>query len=120
MILGEYSPSVYFKTSSITLAITLVLIYWISQYYQHDKPFPHTSISSVSKHFPEYIFFRTAAISGPALVILGWITNLVYLKTIASEQIFNLHPYRLNIMTAIGIIGSISLMASTALIDTGH
>jgi hypothetical protein len=119
MILGSYSASVYFLTSSITLAITLVVIYWISQYYGHDKPFPQAAISSVAKHFPEYVFFRIATISGSALVVLGWMTNLMYLKTIAYEQVINLHPYKANVMTAIGIVGSLSLMGSTALIDTG-
>lgn len=119
MILGTYSASVYFLTSSTFLAITLVVIYWISQYYGHDKPFPQAAISSVAKHFPEYVFFRTATISGSVLVILGWMTNLMYLKTVAYEQVVNLHPYKLSVMTTIGIVGSMSLMGSTALIDTG-
>jgi len=52
MLLGDYSPSIYFKVSSISLAITLVLMYWISQYYHHDKPFPKTTISNVANHYP--------------------------------------------------------------------
>ena len=119
MILGAYSPSVYFLTSSITLAITLIAIYWISQYYGHDKPFPQAAISSVANHFPEYVLFRIATISGSALVVLGWMSNLMYLKTIAYENVVNIHPCQPAIMTAIGITGSLSLMGSTALIDTG-
>jgi hypothetical protein len=52
MLLGDYSPSIYFKVSSISLAITLILMYWISQYYHHDKPFPKTTISNVANHYP--------------------------------------------------------------------
>jgi hypothetical protein len=83
MILGQYSPSLYFRISSIVLAATLIVIYWISQYYGHDEPFPKSQISSVANHYPEYIFFRTATISGSFLFVLGWITNYYYLQTIA-------------------------------------
>ena len=120
MILGSYSPSVYFVVSSVSLAVTLFIIYGLSQYYNHEKPFPQASISAVSGHFPEYVFFRTAAISGCLLFVLGWMSNFLYLKNIANEKAIDLKPYGLSIMTTIGISGSVSLMASTSLIDTRY
>jgi hypothetical protein len=120
MILGQYPAGIYFQISSVFFLFSLVLIYWISQYLGHDKPFPQTWISTVAQHFPEYIFFRTSTISGSALIILGWLANHYYLLTVGYENVINMHKYKLSIMTGAGIIASCFLMGSTANIDTAN
>jgi len=52
MILGTYPAGIYFQVASLTTIFTLFIIYWISQYYGHDKPFPYSWISSIADHFP--------------------------------------------------------------------
>ena len=119
MILGEYPAWVYFQVSSLFTIGTLFIIYWISQYYGHDKPFPYSWISSIAGHYPEFVFFRTATISGSALICLGWFTNHFYLQTLAQEKVINIHKFKSIIMLVIGIMGAFCLMGSTANIDTG-
>lgn len=60
-----------------------------------------------------------AAIPGPVLVILGWLTNYFYLNTICKDKSFNLSIYFPAIPTIMGIMGAMLLMGSTATIDTG-
>jgi hypothetical protein len=52
LILGEYPAKMYFQVASYTAIGTLILIYWISQYLGHDKPFPHSWISDIACHYP--------------------------------------------------------------------
>lgn len=120
MILGEYPAGIYFQVSAIFTILTLVLIYWISQYYGHDKPFPHAWISDIADHYPEYVFFRTATISGSVLMVLGWFANHFYIQTVGVENVINIHKYKPTIMLVIGMMGSFLLMGSTANIDTGE
>jgi len=82
MILGQFSPYIFFRYGSIAVAVIIVIIYWISQYMQHEEPFPNCWISKVAQHYPEYVFFRIGTISGSVLVILGWLTNHFYIKTV--------------------------------------
>jgi hypothetical protein len=119
MILGDYPAGIYFQVSSIVTVATLIIIYWISQYYGHDKPFPHSWISNVADHFPEYVFFRIATISGSTLMLLGWFVNHFYIQNVGVENVINIHQYKPSIMLVIGIIGSFLLMGTTATIDTG-
>jgi hypothetical protein len=90
MFPGTFSPSIFFKASYFTVMGTLVAIYYISQYYQHEDPFPHCWISGCAGHYPEYILFRIATITGSAFFFLGWMTNLFYLKSVAREKVFRL------------------------------
>jgi hypothetical protein len=103
----------------ICINITLPLIYWISQLYKHEKPFPHCWISDCAGHYPEFVFFRISTISGSALIALGWMTNHFYLRSIAKENAFNIAKYHPEISMILGLIGSMLLMGSTANIDTG-
>lgn len=93
MILREFSPSIFFKLAFYLIVITLVIIYSLSQYLGHEKPFPHCWISDCADHFPEFVFFRIATISGSVLGILGWITNHFYIKSICKESDFRIEPY---------------------------
>lgn len=52
-------------------------------------------------------------------MILGWMTNTFYLKTISHEHSFNLTKYQPQIPMILGIMGSLFLTVSTATLDTG-
>lgn len=65
------------------------------------------------------MIFRIATISGSVLTALGWFTNHFYLKTIAYERVININKYKPQVILVIGLMGSMSLMGSTANIDTG-
>lgn len=109
----------FFKTSVIIIIPTIFIMYWISQYLGHELPFPNCWISKVAQHYPEYVLFRIATIGGPVLIILGWLTNEFYLRTIAREKVFYIKKYHPEVATIIGSMGALLLMGSTANIDTG-
>jgi hypothetical protein len=50
---------------------------------------------------------------------LGWFTNHFYIKTVAYENVINIHKYKPVIILILGLIGSFFLMGSTANLDTG-
>lgn len=54
------------------------------------------------------------------MVILGWLTNHFFLKTIAIEHGINLKPYQPQIELVMGIMGGLFLTMSTGLLDTGR
>ena len=93
MFKGSFPASLFFKLCTYIIIPTLVIIYWISQAYGHEEPFPNCWISKVAQHYPEFVFFRIATISGAVLAALGWFTNYFYLKTICKEHAFNLNKY---------------------------
>lgn len=119
MFIGEFSSSVFFKLCSYVIIATLFIIYFISQLLGHEPPFPNCWISGCAGHYPEFVFFRVATISGSVLVMLGWMTNHFYLKSITREAAFRLEAYRPEIAMVLGMIGAMLLMGSTANIDTG-
>ena len=80
---GKFSASIFFCLTTYIIIPTLAVIYYISQYYGHEPPFPNCWISKVAEHYPEYVFFRTATIAGAMLVILGWMGNYFFLRSIA-------------------------------------
>ena len=90
MFIGEFSPSIFFRVCAYVIMPTLPLIYYISQWYGHEPPFPKCWISDCAGHYPEFVFFRIATISGSVLVILGWLTNHFYLKSISREAAFRI------------------------------
>ena len=73
----------------------------------------------MARHYPEFVIFRTATISGSVLSALGWFTNHFYLKSIAYEKVININKYKPQVILVIGLMGSFLLMGSTANIDTG-
>jgi uncharacterized membrane protein YedE/YeeE len=93
MFSGEFAPSLFFKLSTYIIIPTLFIIYYISQAEGHEPPFPHCWISGCAGHYPEFVFFRIATISGSVLVGLGWVTNYFYLKTVAREKVFRIEKY---------------------------
>lgn len=119
MLIGEFAPSVFFKTCSYVIIATLFIIYYLSQLLGHEKPFPNCWISDCAGHYPEFVFFRVATISGSVLVMLGWMTNHFYLKSISREASFRVEAYRPEIAMVAGLIGAMLLMGSTANLDTG-
>jgi hypothetical protein len=52
MIEGEFSPAIFFKTSSCFLAATLAVIYVIAVDLGHEPPIPKTFISACAGHYP--------------------------------------------------------------------
>lgn len=119
MFLGEFSPSIFFKAAAYGIIPTLFIIYWISQELGHEPPFPQCWISDCAGHYPEFVFFRIATISGSVMVILGWLTNHFYLKSICQEAAFRLDSYYPQIPLILGMMGGMLLMGSTANLDTG-
>ncbi len=118
MILGTIPPSIFFKIFSASLIITLPIIYSIAQHYKHQEKIAW--ISGCAQHYPQFLFFRLATITGSALVTLGWLTNHFYLKTISKQHSFNISKYQPQIPMIMGMMGSILLMISTACLDTGY
>jgi hypothetical protein len=90
MFIGEFAPSVFFKTCSTTIALTILLIYYQSQIYGHEKPFPNCWISKCAQHYPEFVTFRIATVSGAVLIVLGWLTNHFYIKSICREAVLRI------------------------------
>lgn len=119
MFIGEFAPSLFFKICSYVIIATLFIIYYLSQLLGHEKPFPNCWISDCAGHYPEFVFFRVATISGSVLVMLGWMTNHFYLKSISREAAFRVEVYRPEIAMVMGMIGAMLLMGSTANLDTG-
>jgi hypothetical protein len=52
-------------------------------------------------------------------VILGWLTNHFYLKSISREAAFRIEKYYPEIPLIMGLMGGMLLMGSTANLDTG-
>ena len=50
MILGRFSAEIFFKLSSISLLLTLPLIYYLSQKYGHEQKIAW--ISNCAQHYP--------------------------------------------------------------------
>lgn len=116
---GSFRSSLFFKLSTYVIIPTLFIIYWVSQYYGHEPPFPNCWISKCAQHYPEFVFFRIATISGSVMVILGWLTNYFYLLTLGREHAFNVRQYYPQVGLVAGIMGGLLLMGNTATIDTG-
>ena len=52
MFLGHFKASLFFKVGAIGAIISLIIIYYQSQIYKHEPPFPHQYISKVAQHYP--------------------------------------------------------------------
>lgn len=119
MFKGSFPASLFFKLCTIIIIPTLFIIYEISQIYGHEPPFPNCWISKCAQHYPEFVFFRFATISGAILAAMGWFTNYFYLKTISRDHAFNIGKYHPEVVVVIGLMGTFLLMGNTATIDTG-
>jgi hypothetical protein len=80
MEFGKISPGIYLRLSSLMVSISLIIMYIINQYLNHDKVFPRQTISEVARHYPEYIIFRMVTITNSLCPALGWITNYFNIK----------------------------------------
>ena len=85
MLKGSFSALLFFKVGATFAIASLIIIYWQSQIYHQEPPFPHQYISKVAQHYPEFVVFRLSTVTGAALIILGWFTNHFVLRTIAVE-----------------------------------
>lgn len=119
MFKGSFPAFTFYKVGAICAVLSLVIIYNQSQYYHHEPPFPKRTISQVAQHYPEFVIFRLSTITGSALLVLGWVTNYLFLKTFTRDHQINLRKYHAKIPLIMGMTAGILLMFSTALIDTG-
>ena len=119
MFLGEFSAALFpiIAFSSGTAAI--IICYYLSQYFHHEKPFPDTWISATADHYPEYIVFRIGTITGSVFLILSHVLSYFWICHTAREHAFNIAKYKPGIGTVMGITGAMFLMGSTANLDTG-
>jgi hypothetical protein len=83
MFTGRFPACGFFSIGAACAILSLFVIYYQSQYYNHEPPFPHQYISKVAQHYPEYFVFRLSTITGSALIVLGWLTNHFLLQTLA-------------------------------------
>jgi hypothetical protein len=120
MFKGSFSAFLFFSIGAIFAILSLVIIYWQSQYYHQEPPFPQAFISKVAQHYPEFLVFRLSTITGASLIILGWFTNHFVLQTVCREQGINIRKYHAWIPLLIGSMGGMFLMGNTASIDTGY
>jgi hypothetical protein len=97
----------------------IIICYWLSQYFHHEKPFPDTWISATADHYPEYIVFRIGTISGAIFLMLSHVMSYFWLCQTAYDNAFNLRKYWPGIGTTLGMAGAMFLMGSTATLDTG-
>lgn len=119
MFTGSFSPAIFINTASYVIMVSLIVIYVMAVSLGQEEPFPRTYISACAGHYPNFIFFRISTISGSALMLLGWLVNHFFLKTIAKEHTFRIEKYRPEIGLIMGMMGALGLMGSTANIDTG-
>ena len=52
MFRGAFSGFLFYKVGGVCAVLSLISIYWISQYLKHDPPFPGHTISRVAQHYP--------------------------------------------------------------------
>jgi hypothetical protein len=81
MFHGDFSPSIFFRYSSSFLVFAITIIYFISQHLGQEPPV--TWISSCAGHYPEFLIFRFSTITGAVFILLGWMTNYFYLKSVS-------------------------------------
>lgn len=120
MFKGSFPAPLFYYVGAPCAIASLFLIYYISQYLHHDPPFPHRTISQVAQHYPEFIIFRMSTITGSVLIVLGWMTNYFFLKTVCRESGINLAKYHPLAPLTAGVAAGCLLMGSTGAIDTGH
>lgn len=118
MFVGSFSPAIFFKVSSVFLACTITVIYFIAQRLGQEPPL--SWISGCAQHYPEFILFRLATISGAVFILLGWMTNTFYLRTVAKEKGFHIQRYQPQIPMVLGMMGALFITVSTATLDTGE
>jgi len=119
MFTGTFNATFFFTLGAAGAILSLIVVYWQSQYYHHEPPFPHAYISKVCQHYPEYFVFRLSTVSGAVLIILGWFTNHFVMRTICLENGINFGKYRPGIPLVFGIMGGLFLTGNTSTIDTG-
>lgn len=84
MFKGSFPAFIFYGVGATCAILSLFGIYYLSQYYHHEPPFPNRTISQVAQHYPEYLIFRLSTITGSVLIVLGWLTNYFFLETISA------------------------------------
>ena len=76
----------FYKVGGVIAIISLISIYSISQYLNHDSPFPSQTISRVAQNYPEFIIFRIGTITAAALIILAGSPITSYFRLLVSSM----------------------------------
>ena len=119
MFLGEFTATLFPIIAFLAGTGSIVICYYLSQYFHHEKPFPHTWISATADHYPEYIVFRFGTITGAVFLILSHILSYFWVIQTAHDHAFNISKHKPGVGIVMGIAGAMFLMGSTANLDTG-
>jgi hypothetical protein len=119
MFFGKFPASLFPLLSSLSGFLSILICYYLSQYFHHENPFPDTWISATADHYPEYIIFRTATIPGALFLILSHLLAYFWIRQLALDNAANLRKLHPSIPAILGIAGAMFLMGNTATIDTG-
>lgn len=119
MFLGSIKAN-FIPLASFLLGVgSIIVVYFISQYLGHEKPFPDTWISATADHYPEFVVFRIGTISGAVLMALSHLICYFWVMTLGYEKVFNIGKYKPQYGAVMGVAGALFLMGSTANLDTG-
>ncbi len=119
MFLGNFTATLFPLIAFASGTSSIIICYYLSQYFHHEKPFPETWISATADHYPEYIVFRIGTISGSVFLILSHTMSYFWICQTSRDHVFNIRKYNPGVGTVMGIAGSLFLMGSTATLDTG-
>jgi len=119
MFTGKFPAYIFALVGSLSAIISIVVCYEIAVRKGHEQRWPHTYISNTARHYPEFIYFRIATISGAVMTILSYLVNYIWMHSISRESGFNIRKYYPKVPLVAGITSTLCLFVSTATIDTG-
>ena len=79
MFLGEFPDALFPLLAFISGTSAIIICYYLSQIFHHEKPFPDTWISATADHYPEYIVFRIGTITGAVFLILSHVMSYFWI-----------------------------------------
>jgi hypothetical protein len=83
MIVGKFPASIFPIVGSLSAMISIVVCYEIAVSKGHEEKWPHTYISNTARHYPEFIYFRIATISGAVMTIFSFFVNYFWQLSIS-------------------------------------
>jgi hypothetical protein len=119
MLLGKFKAYLFPLISFLSGTLSIIICYYLSQYFHQEKPFPNTWISATADHYPGFIVFRIGTIAGAVFVIFSYFMEYFWIYQISRQHVFHIKKYWPGLGATIGISGAMFLMASTANLDTG-
>lgn len=119
MIRGSFPAYLIPLIGAASGTLSIIIVYFLSQYYHHEPPFPRTWISATADHYPEFVVFRIGTISGSVFLVLSYLVNHFWVRQVGFENAFRVRKYQPRIGMILGIMGGLALMGSTANLNTG-